>query len=178
VEVAVHLNGQTATSFFTAMRKEVADSNLYECQPPLFPLRPSPTSSEKRGGCLSIKMNSHLFSTSYHLFLHCRHPILPAAATSPRVHPEKEVAVHQNGQTAMRKEVADSNLYECQPPLFTSYLFLQTKWSGTKWGGGCTSDGQTATSFLMAALVTTVMSSRGGNHYYCRSHQIFLSHAC
>jgi hypothetical protein len=24
---------------------------------------------------------------------------------------------------AMRKEVADSNLYECQPPLFTSYLF-------------------------------------------------------
>jgi hypothetical protein len=30
--------------------------------------------------------------------------------------------------TAMRKEVADSNLYECQPPLFTSYLFLHTKW--------------------------------------------------
>jgi hypothetical protein len=32
---------------------------------------------------------------------------------------EVEVAVHQNGQTAMRKEVADSNLYECQPPLFS-----------------------------------------------------------
>jgi hypothetical protein len=29
-EVAVHLNGQTATSFL------MADSNLYECQPPLF----------------------------------------------------------------------------------------------------------------------------------------------
>jgi Type II intron maturase len=68
-EVAVHQNGQTATSFFTAMRKEVADSNHYECQPPLFPLRPSPTSSEKRGGCLSIKMNSHL-STSCHLFFY------------------------------------------------------------------------------------------------------------
>jgi hypothetical protein len=36
VEVAVHQNGQTATSFFTAT---------------------SPTSCEKRGGCLSIKMN-------------------------------------------------------------------------------------------------------------------------
>jgi hypothetical protein len=61
LEVAVHQNGQTA------MRKEVADSNLYECQPPLFPLRASfftatsPTSSEERGGCLSILMNSHLF---------------------------------------------------------------------------------------------------------------------
>jgi hypothetical protein len=53
-EVAVHLNGQTA------MRKEVADSNLYECQPPL-PLRASFFIRSGRGGCLSILINSHLF---------------------------------------------------------------------------------------------------------------------
>jgi hypothetical protein len=34
------------------------------------------------------------------------------AATSPRVYPEKEVAVHQNGQTAMRKEVRSEKRYE------------------------------------------------------------------
>jgi hypothetical protein len=76
-EVAVHLNGQTATSFFTRSGEVAAAVRVI------------------------------------------------AAATSSRVYPEKEVAVHQNGQTAMRKEVADSNLYECQPPLFqASPLFL------------------------------------------------------
>jgi hypothetical protein len=47
----------------------------------------------------------------------------------------KEVAVHQNGQTAMRKEVADSNLYECQPPLFPlrASFFTRSGRGGTKW---------------------------------------------
>jgi hypothetical protein len=62
---------------------------------------------EKRGDGLSILMNRKEVARSGEV-----------AATSPRVYPEKEVAVHQNGQTAMRKEVrsgkevADSNLYE------------------------------------------------------------------
>jgi hypothetical protein len=43
----------------TAMRKEVADSNLYECQPPL-PAKAPLSSFSLRGGCLSTVMSSHL----------------------------------------------------------------------------------------------------------------------
>jgi hypothetical protein len=61
------------------------------------------------------------------------------------------VAVHQNGQTAMRKEVADSNLYECQPPLFSwlsVHYDVQPPLSRLKpWRGGCAHhSGQAATS--------------------------------
>jgi hypothetical protein len=45
--VAVHLNGLTATSFL------MADSNLYECQPPL-PLRASFLIRSLSGGCLPL----------------------------------------------------------------------------------------------------------------------------
>jgi hypothetical protein len=41
------------------MRKEVADSNLYECQPPLR-LKPHFLHTKWRGGCLSTVMSSHL----------------------------------------------------------------------------------------------------------------------
>jgi hypothetical protein len=54
---------------------------------------------QQRGGCLSIKMYSHLF---HFVPLHCdeQPPLL--------CHPYWL-------QSTMRKEVADSNLYECQP---------------------------------------------------------------
>jgi hypothetical protein len=85
----------TATSFL------MADSNLYECQPPLHfvPLSSGEegvarsekrwlyirwTDShlfshgcEKRGGCLSIKMNSHLHFVPS--------TVMGAATTSPRL---------------------------------------------------------------------------------------------
>jgi cytochrome c biogenesis factor len=158
---------------------------------------------EKRGGCLSIKMNSHLFTS-------CLSTVM-VAATSPRVYPEKEVAVHQNGQTDMRKEVADSNLYECQPPLFPLRAsFFTRSGRGTKWkrwltltsmnashlfSHGCGHhsgkarseevavhlNGQTATSFFTATSPTSC-EERGGclsimmySHLFLTSCHLFSS---
>jgi Ni,Fe-hydrogenase III large subunit len=105
-EVAVHQNGQTATSFFT---------------------RSGRGGCEKRGSCLSIWRNSHLFTSCLSTVMGAvkkEVAVIHSGCSQPPPHfvPEKEarsgeVAVHLNGQTATSFLMADSNLYECQPPL-------------------------------------------------------------
>jgi hypothetical protein len=79
-EVAVHHNGQTATSF--PLRATSFLFILMDRQPPLFRVNEARSGGgcEKKGGCLSIKMNSHLF--------HFVPSTVMGAANSP-----KEVAV-------------------------------------------------------------------------------------
>jgi hypothetical protein len=80
----------------------------------------SPTSSEERGGCLSILMNSHLF-----------HFVPPLSRLKPwrggcghhSGRHEVEVAVHLNGQTAMRKEVRSEKRWLTLTSMNDSHLF-------------------------------------------------------
>jgi hypothetical protein len=85
------------------MRKEVADSNLYECQPPLFPLRAS-----------FLMADSNLYE--------CQPPLHFVPLFS---HEVGEVAAHHSGQAATSPlratSFAHSSPYS-KPPLSALHL--------------------------------------------------------